>query len=140
MSETIEQKKEFLPIPSGEYVGILKEACLEKMKNGNGKRMAMRFEVESDDEKRVVFHNLTVAHVSPKAVAGGKRGAELFLKAVGVEEGLDGVGQDMTAVMDYVNKPLIIVVGQEPPRDYVDAEGNEKRSKARNKVITFKSV
>jgi hypothetical protein len=133
-------KKEFKPVESGEYVGILKEAALEKMKNGNGKRISMRFEIEVGDEKKLVFHDLTSSHkTSKKAVEIGRKGADLFLKAVGVEDGLEGVGDDMTAVMDYIDTPLIIYVGQEKPREYVDKEGQTRMSKARNKVLTFKA-
>jgi len=100
-------KKEFKAVQSGEYVGVLKEASLEKMKNGNGKRIAMRFEIDVQGEKRLVFHDLTTQHkTSDKAVEIGRKGAELFLKAVGVEDGLEGVGDDMTAVMDYTDTPL----------------------------------
>lgn len=133
-------KKEFLPIESGEYIGVLKEANMEPMKNGNGKRITMKFEVEVGEEKRLVFHDLTYSHKkSAKAVEFGRKGADIFLKAVGVEEGLEGVGDDMTAVMDYVDTPLVIYVGQDAPREYVDAEGVTRTTKARNKVLTFKS-
>ena len=133
-------KKEFKAVQSGEYVGVLKEASLEKMKNGNGKRIAMRFEIDVQGEKRLVFHDLTTQHkTSDKAVEIGRKGAELFLKAVGVEDGLEGVGDDMTAVMDYTDTPLVIYVGQDKPREYVDKEGNTKMSKLKNRVLTFKS-
>jgi len=140
-NETKDFKKEFPPIDSGEYVGILKEAKLEKMKNGNGKRIAMRFEVQVGDEKRLIFHDLTTSHVkSPVAVEIGRKGADLFLKAVGVEDGLEGVGEDMTAVMDYTDKELIVYVGQDKAREYQDkATGETRVAKAKNKVLTFKA-
>lgn len=134
-------KKEFKPVESGEYVGVLKEAKLEPMKNGNGKRISMKLEIEVDGEKKLVFHDLTTSHkTSKKAVEIGRKGADLYLKAVGVEDGLEGVGDDMTAVMDYQDTSLIIYVGMDKPREYIDkASGETRVSKARNKVLTFKA-
>lgn len=137
-----ENKKPYTPpapLESGEYVGRLKKAALEPFKNGNGKRIAMKFEVDNGEEKRVIFHDLTTKHKTSKAAMEiGRKGADLFLKAVGLENGLADVEEDMTSVMDYVDTDLILYLGQEAASEYVDKEGVTRMSNPRNKVLSFK--
>lgn len=127
-------------VQPGDYEGTLKDAVVQPFKNGNGRKLAMRFELEVGEDKRLVFHDIPVKHSSTKYMEFGNKGADLLLKALGVEGGLDGVDHDKNAIMDYIGEKLIVSVGIDEGAEYTDKEGVTRQGKDRNVVRTFKSL
>lgn len=137
MSE--QKKKTFEPIPEGEYVVTLDTAKKEPFKNGSGEKMSLVFKVAKGDSKdRLLFHDLPIKHTSPKSEQFGRKGADILLKAMGVEGGIDEVGEDMTALTDYVGDQVIAAVTIEKGSEYTK-NGETLIGKDRNKIVVFKT-
>lgn len=137
------ETKEYVPpapLPYGEYPAVIKEAEVQPFKSGNGRRLALKIEVQPEDaEKRIVFRDITLKNKnSKKAEEYGQKGADILLKALGVDDGLEGVDHDMLALQEYTDIPFVAVLGIDQPREYVNSEGETKTSPARNIVLTFK--
>lgn len=135
-----DKEKKWEIVRPGDYEGTLASAVVEPFKNGTGRKLSMRFEVLDGSEKRLVFHDIPIKHTSKKYMEGGNRGADLLLKAIGVENGLEGVDNDKNAIMDYIGSKLIVSIGVQEGTEYTDSEGNTKVGNDRNVVRTFKSL
>jgi len=134
-----ENKKKFEPIPEGEYVVTLDKAEKEPFKNGSGDKLSLVFKVAKGDHKdRLLFHDLPIKHKSPKAEKFGRKGADILLKAMGVEGGIDEVGEDMTSLADYVGDQVIAAVGIEKGTEY-PKDGKMVMGNDRNKIVVFKT-
>lgn len=133
------QKREFLPVPKGEYVATLSDAEIVKFKNGSGRKLALRFKTLVGEDEKLVFHDLPIKHTSAKYMEFGRKGADILLQALGVAEGLKGVDDDMGAILDYVGNELVISVDIQEGSEYTDKEGNVKMGKDRNVIRTFKT-
>lgn len=135
-----QETKGFTPVPYGEYPAKLKEASVVPFKNGNGRKIAMKFEIETDDGPRLVFHDMTDKNKkSKKAEEYGRRGADMFLKAIGLENGLEDVDHDIQAVMDYTDTPLVLAVTvKKGGEEYINKDGEKAVTKDRNIVVAFK--
>lgn len=134
------EKKSYDPIPENEY--LLRATRFEetKTKNGKGTMVKAGFEVVNGDHKgRLVFENFLVEHTSPMAQKIGIERLENYLKAVGVDDGLEGLGHDRTQLADYTEIPFIAKVVIEEGSEYTAADGSTRMGKDRNKIVSFKA-
>lgn len=133
-------KKEFQPLEENEYL-VRATRFEEKRTRNGGKMLSAGFEVVNGDYKgRLVFHNFLIQHSNPKAQQIGTEQIDRYLKAVGVDEGLDGIGHDYSQLSEYTELPFIAkVVVEEGGRKYTNKEGIECVSKPRNKITSFKA-
>jgi hypothetical protein len=134
------KKVNYEPLPENEYLVRATRFEERETKNG-GKMISAGFEVINGDFKnRLVFHNFLVEHSNPKAQQIGTEQLDRYLKAVGVDDGLEGIGHDRSQLSDYTELPFIAKVAvEEGGRTYTDRNGNEQVSKARNKITSFKA-
>ena len=93
----------YKPLDAGEYLvelGSIKEKTTKK----GDPMLTLTYQVKravgeeagapSKAKGRLIFDNLIIQHEKPKVVEIAQERANKFLKAVGVEEGLDGIGGD----------------------------------------------
>ncbi len=131
-------KLEFKPF-EGEYIVTLDDAKEEQFKNGSGRKLALKFKVAKGDLKdRVIFHDLPIEHSSPNYKQSGRKGADLLLKALGVENGIEGVGEDIAALIDYIGDQVVAVTYIEKGNKY-EKDGVEKMGKDKTKIRMFKT-
>lgn len=138
-------KGDFKPLPAGDYLVRMNRYEEAENRKGTGINGKASFEVVKDLEgqegakNRLIFENFVVAHTaSPKAEEIGLSRLSNFLKAVGVDGGLDGIGNDRTQVEDFLEMPFIATLSIEEGSDYVAHDGTTKTSKDRNKITSFK--
>lgn len=141
-------KKEFEPLPVGEYLARMNRFEDVTTSKG-GKAAKTSFElvktVGGDPEEkgvkgRLVFHYFNYQNANPKAQEIGNEQLNKFLEAVGVEGGLEGIGYDMAQISDYLEVPLIVKLGiDEGGKEYTAKDGTKKVSKASNRITSFKS-
>lgn len=102
------QKTEYTPLVEGDYVMQLESFEIKPTKAGNAKMVAARFQVSKGDDKGAkVFENFLIEHSNPKVVEIANERLDKFLKAVGLEEGLDGIGHDYTQLSEYESENFV---------------------------------
>ena len=105
------EKKNYDPIPQGEYLVKAGRFTEKSTKAGNGTLVAATFEVlEGDNAGRLLFHNFLIAHTNPKAAEIGQDQLSKYLKAVGVKGGFAELGNDVTQLENYLNRALTVSV------------------------------
>lgn len=135
-----EKKKTWEPLPEGDYMVRMVNLEEKKTKKGDGVLLDCTYEIAKGDFKgRKIFGKFLVEHPSEKAQEIGNKMLNYYLEAVGVDGGLDGLGNDRTQLHDHLEIPFIAGVGIEEPREYTDKEGNTRVSKARNNIKVFKA-
>lgn len=134
------KKKGYDPLPEGEYVLSLKNVETKKTAKGNGTMVSAAFEVKKNEDykNRLIFESFLIDHTNPKVAQIGKERLARFLKAVGHETGLEGLDMDTSRLADFTDELFIGVVKVKPEESYTDASGNQKTSKAGNKITQFK--
>ena len=141
-------KGEFLPLPDGDYLMRMQletkkgEPAIKEVETSkkNGKMVKCSFQIMSGDHKgRLIFDQFLVEHENPKAAEIGNDRLSNYLKAVGVEGGLEGIGHDRTQLEDYAEMPFIGTLKTEEAREYTATDGTTKTAKAKNKVTAFKA-
>lgn len=131
-------KNEFLPLEAGDFNLRMNRIVEEPTKNGAGIMIKAGFEVINGDSKgRLVFHNFLVEHTSAKAAEIGNKQLNDFLKAVGVTNGMEDLGEDRSLLSEYLELPFIGSLGVEEAREYNAADGSVKIAKARNNIKKF---
>jgi len=128
-NEATTEKNEYTPIPEGDYLLRMNRITEKAIKGGKGTLLSAGFEVIKGDHKgRLVFHNFIVDHTNPKAVEIGTDQLDKYLRAVGVEDGFEGLGFDRGSLEEYTELPFTGAVKiQEPNPGY----------KAQNKIVKF---
>jgi hypothetical protein len=130
MSET-QEKKSFDPLNEGDYLMALKTIEEKKSKAGD-QMVTAQFEVVDGDMKgRLIFDNYLVTHKNPDVPEFAKNRVSRFLQAVGVQGGFDEVGNDYSALEEYVGKSFIAGVAYSKPYKNKDGEltiGNRIKS------------
>jgi len=129
----------FKLLEPGDYRATLKSVERTGFKNGSGKKLVLKFVTEVEGKEMSVWHDLPVKHNSSKYLEFGRKGADMLLKALGVEEGLEGVDNDINVLEDYEGEELIIGVGIDEGREYVK-DGKTLMGKDRNAVKAFKAA
>jgi hypothetical protein len=147
MSNAQFEKKDFTPLPAGEYL-VRMNRFEDVITSKGGKAAKTSFQViksvggdpeEKGVKNRLVFHYFNYENKNPKAQEIGQEQLNTFLESVGVEGGLEGIGYDMALIGDYLELPLIAKLGEVGEKEYTDRDGNLKTSKATNKITSFKS-
>lgn len=133
-------KKDFEPLPEGDYSLRMKNCSTSATANG-GTMVKAAFEVIKNDDfkNRLVFENFIIAHSNPKAALIGQERLSKFLKAVGEEGGFEALGMDASKLDNYTELPFVGTVGVKEPETYTDRKtGEQKVSKPRNTLKAFK--
>ena len=139
-NEIVKTKKEFKPLPAGDYMLILKEFSEKATRNGKGVMLNATYEVaQGDDAGKKVFANYLVEHTSEKAQEIGNRELGKFLQAVGLEKGLEDLDYDRTRINDFLNEKFVATLSVKDPQEYTDYQGVQKMSKARNEIKEYKA-
>jgi hypothetical protein len=128
-------KKDFEPLPAGEYMVVVDEKGFrgEKAnKKGTGVNLSLAFKVISGEKaNRLIFDNYCVEHTNKIAVEIAERRLDDYLKAVGLSEGFEAVKNDRTLLRNYINKPLNIDVTIEEAKNGYPAS---------NRIAAFKTL
>lgn len=101
------------PLPEGDYKMSLKDFNADKKTKAGDDMLSMEFAFISRDEKlkdKSIYMNilLTYSGNSTFDVVGiGRDKIDKLLKAAGVEDGLDGVDQDISALEQILGQPII---------------------------------
>ena len=113
------EKKEFQPLPEGDYLVRMSRITEVVSKAGNPmlkisyqvvKKVGDTAENESRAKNRLIFENFITEHSNPKVAEITNDRLDKYLKAVGVEAGLDGIDNDFSKLDDYLELPFIAVV------------------------------
>ena len=108
------EKKTYSPIPDGDYLVTFDRVSEQATKNGTGSYVKASFKVgEGDYKGRLLFNNFLINHSNPKAAQIGKEQLSKCLKAMGIVNGFEGIGNDATQLESFVGKELIVKVGTE---------------------------
>jgi len=147
MSDGQFEKKDFTPLPSGEYL-VRMNRFEDVTTSKGGKAAKTSFQViksvggdpeEKGVKGRLVFHYFNYENANPKAQEIGNEQLDNYLKSVGVEGGLEGIGYDIPRVGDYLEAPFIAKLGEVAEKEYTAKDGSLKTAKATNKITSFKS-
>ena len=139
-------KGDFQPLPEGEYL-VRMNRFEDVTTSKGGKAAKTSFQVikrvggdaeEKGVKNRLVFHYFNYENSNPKAEEIGKEQLDKYLKSVGVDEGLDGIGYDIPQVAEYLETPLIVKLGEVPEKEYTK-DGQTRIAKPTNKITSFKS-
>jgi hypothetical protein len=77
----------FTPLPAGWYSASINDAQLKDTKKGDGKYIAIRFDITGPShEGRVVFSNLNIQNKSPKAEEIGRSQLGQIMRAMGLKK------------------------------------------------------
>ena len=108
------EKKVYPPLPDGDYLVSFDRASEQATKKGDGSYVKASFKVvEGDYKGRLLFNYFLITHSNPKAAQIGKEQLSKCLKAMGVVNGFEGIGNDATQLESFVGKELIVKVGIE---------------------------
>lgn len=130
-------KGEFTPVEDGDYLVRMNRCELRPCKGGQ--MVSAGFQIVNGDSKgRLVFENFLVEHTSAKAEEIGREKVGKYLKAIGVEGGLDAIAHDYTQLSDYLESPFIATLKTEAEREYTAKDGSTKTAKAQNRIESFK--
>jgi len=131
-------KKPFEVLAEGDYLVRMSRITEVVSKAGNPmlkisyqvvKKVGDTAENESKAKNRLIFENFLTEHKNPKVAEITRDRLGNYLKAVGVENGLEGIGDDFSKLDDYLELPFIAVVGISPGTNgYADS----------NKIKAFK--
>jgi hypothetical protein len=128
----------YKPLEAGEYLvelGSIKEKTTKK----GDPMLTLTYQVKrkvgeeagtpSKAKGRLIFDNLILSHANPKVEEITRERASKFLKSVGVDDGIDGIGGDYSKLKEYIEMPFIAKVKVEAGTNgYPDS----------NKVTSFK--
>lgn len=79
--------RSFDPVPEGVYDAVIKGAEIKTTKAGNGKYLAVRYDIANGDHRgRVVFANLTLRNPNIEAERIGRQQLGEMLQAIGQAE------------------------------------------------------
>jgi len=82
-----EGDKEYSPVPDGWYDAHITSAELRTTKNGNGRYIALRYDITGDDYAgRVIWGNVTINNPNPKAEHIGRVQLSRIAKAIGMTQ------------------------------------------------------
>ena len=133
------EKKEFTLLPEGEYFIQMKNFEEVETKNGKGRHIKAAFEiVDGVYKNRLIFDSFLTEHESAKAVEVGQARLNNYLKAVGLNGGMDAIGHDTTQLAEYLGMPLVAKVKIQKGTPYKESSGRVQKGKDQNKIVTFK--
>ena len=128
------QERKYDPIPAGEYMVIVDAKGFKgesENSKGTGVNLRMAFKtIGGSHSDRLIFENFCVEHSNPVAVEIANRRLDDYLKAVGFNEGIEGLNGDRTLLENYINKPLLAEVVIEPEKNGFGPNNKIKKFKA----------
>jgi hypothetical protein len=131
-------KVTYEPIPAGDYTLRMNRFDKKATKNGKGTMISAGFEIVKGEYKgRLVFHNFLVDHESAKAKEIGNKQLDQYLKAVGVNDGLEGINYDDSQLEEWTEIPFTGILSVKESETYKAADGSTKLSKPRNEIKKF---
>jgi hypothetical protein len=138
MSTTEFTKGDFKPLEEGEYMVRMNRITNKTTKKGDPalsigfqvmKKVGDTNENESKAKNRLIFDYLVLEHSNPKVVEITNEKIDKYLKAIGQEKGLEGIGHDVSKLEEYLDLPFIAKV---------KIEAGTNGYKDSNKITSFK--
>ena len=100
------EKTPFEPLPEGDYLVRMNRVTEKTSKAGN-KMLAVGYQVVNGDFKdRLIFENFLLEHSNPKVSEITNERIDKYLKAIGIDEGLDGIDHDLSKLEDNLEIPF----------------------------------
>ena len=134
MSEFVEG--EFKNLADGEYLVRMNRITKKTTKKGDP-MLSVGYQVikkvgdeenESKSKNRLIFENFITDHSNPKVLEITQDRLGSYLKAVGVENGIEGIDHDYSKLWDFTDLPFKAKVGiQKGNNGYKDT----------NKILAF---
>jgi len=122
-------KNPFEPLSEGDYLVRMNRVTEKTSKAGN-KMLSVGYQVVSGDSKdRLIFENFLLEHSNPKVSEITNERIDKYLKAVGVDDGLEAIGHDLTQIDQYLEIPFMAGVR-------IQAGNNGYKDS--NKIASFK--
>lgn len=118
-------KKVYNPLPDGDYIVKLDRVLEKPTKKGDGTLVKANFRVENGEhEGRLIFEQFLINHPNPKAAQIGKERISKMLKAFGVVNGFEGIGNDASKLEGFIGQMLLVNVGLEVSKNEAYADRN----------------
>lgn len=128
----VPEREEFTPIPPGTYTAMVVASELKDTAKG-GQMIVLELDIqEGEHSGRKLFERLNIKNDNPKAVDIAFRTLGEIVKAVG-----------KTTIKDTEelhNKRMHVEVRVEPPKPYVDKDGNNQPGSAQNSIKRYLPV
>jgi hypothetical protein len=113
------EKKKFEPINPGTYVLKLDQVIDKTSKAGDSKYKDLVFKVsEGDNAGRLIFNTRLFYQGSRKAIEVSNDKANKLLKALGVNGGMNELGNDLGALEDFIGTDVVAKVDVEYPQGF----------------------
>lgn len=104
------EKKAFEPLVEADYL-VRMNRITEKTSKAGNKMLSIGFQVVNGDNKdRLIFENFLLDHKNPKVGEITADRLDKYLKAVGLETGLEGIDHDYSKLEEYTDIPFIATV------------------------------
>lgn len=133
------EKKSFEPLNEGDYL-VSMNRIEEKTTRNGGTMLSVSFKVEEGESKnRLIFDSFMVSGSSKKALEISKERISKYLKAIGINGGLEGIGNDYSKLSNFTGTPFIAHVKVKEGDTYRNREGLQVTGKPYNKISTFKA-
>ena len=115
MSLQTQSKKTFEPLSEGDYLVRMNRLNEKTSKAGNlmlsaGFEVIKKVGTDAEGENRLIFENFLLEHTNENAVKISRDRISKYLKAVGVDGGLESLGEDVSKVTDFLEIPFIASV------------------------------
>lgn len=109
----IDDRAEYSLLPDGEYYCVVKDAPVKTTKNGTGKYLAIKYQIETVDfEGRYLFQNINFQNESVQAQNIGKAQIKQLTLACGLPE----IPAQST---DFIGRSVKVLVGTKEGRNEV---------------------
>lgn len=132
------EKKEYAPVPEGEYGVELLEVADKKTKNGRAVVATFKVNDGSEHDGRRFWHYFNYQNANPKAQEISIEQLDKVLVALG-GEGFAALNGNTGLIQDFVGGSLIARVKETEPQSYVNRDGVPSMSKAGNRITSFKA-
>ena len=107
-------KKVYNPLPNGNYTVTMDRVSEVPTKKGDGSLVKASFKVADGDYKgRLVFTNFLINHPSAQAAEIGRNQLSKCLKAMGVSQGFDGIGNHTGQLGAFLGREISVTIGLE---------------------------
>jgi len=134
------EKKEFAPMPEGDYAVELFEVADKKTRSGRAVFATFRVVGDGEYAGRRVWHIFNYDNASEKAQKIGQEQLDKVIVALG-GEGFEALNGNTGLLNDYVeNGSLIARVKIKPSEAYVNKDGVPCTSKEGNKISSFAAL
>lgn len=113
------EKKKFDPLNPGTYVAKLDQVIDKTAKSGNSKYKDLVFKIsEGEHAGRLIFNTRLFYQGSKRAIEVSGDKANKLVKALGVNGGMNELGNDLTALEDYIGTDVVVKLDVEYPAGY----------------------